>query len=137
MPMNAIELRGVTKTYTRKGKEKVRAVDGLSLDIPEGKIFGILGPNGAGKTTTIKMICGLVHPDEGDISISGHDIRNNHSDTMSQIGAVLDPRAGIEGRGDALAGRHHMVVPTDGTHPQVLDQLFSVGDFATGVAFCP
>jgi len=48
------------------------AVDGVSFSIAAGECYGLLGPNGAGKTTTISMLCGLVRPDEGDISIDGH-----------------------------------------------------------------
>ncbi len=49
----------------------VRAVDGLSLEVRKGEIFGFLGPNGAGKTTTIKLMCGLLRPDAGTIAIGG------------------------------------------------------------------
>ena len=51
-----------------------RAVDGVSLAVEPGEIFGFLGPNGAGKTTTIKMIAGLLRPDDGVIRINGHDL---------------------------------------------------------------
>ncbi|MCX6562049.1 MAG: ABC transporter ATP-binding protein [Candidatus Aminicenantes bacterium] len=51
----------------------VKAVDGLSLEIRRGEIFGFLGPNGAGKTTTIKMMCGLLRPDRGSVMIDGTD----------------------------------------------------------------
>ena len=48
------------------------AVDGVSFCIAAGECYGLLGPNGAGKTTTISMLCGLVPPDEGDVTIDGH-----------------------------------------------------------------
>jgi ABC-2 type transport system ATP-binding protein len=67
-----IELKNVSKSYN---KGAVRAVDGLTLDIPAGEIFGFLGPNGAGKTTTIKMIVGILAPDSGAIAIEGRDNR--------------------------------------------------------------
>ncbi|MBB3765028.1 ABC transporter ATP-binding protein [Sphingomicrobium lutaoense] len=50
-----------------------RAVDGVSLSVPEGSIFGILGPNGAGKTTTIRMMLGIIDPDEGHRTLLGSD----------------------------------------------------------------
>ncbi|MFZ1683662.1 MAG: ABC transporter ATP-binding protein [Candidatus Zixiibacteriota bacterium] len=50
---------------------ELTAVDGVSLDIPRGEIFGLLGPNGAGKSTTINMIVGILNPDSGDIAIDG------------------------------------------------------------------
>jgi ABC-2 type transport system ATP-binding protein len=48
------------------------AVDGVSFDVAAGECYGLLGPNGAGKTTTISMVCGLLDPDEGDVSVDGH-----------------------------------------------------------------
>ena len=88
--MNAIELEGLTKTFRRRGSAPVRAVVDLSLSIPRGQIFGFLGPNGAGKTTTIKMMCGVVIPDSGMVTLLGHDVRRNRGTAMRQIGAVLE-----------------------------------------------
>jgi ABC-2 type transport system ATP-binding protein len=65
-----IELSSARKTFG----DKV-AVEGLSLTIPDGQIFGFLGPNGAGKTTTIKMITGLLRPDSGRVLVNGIDVR--------------------------------------------------------------
>jgi linearmycin/streptolysin S transport system ATP-binding protein len=48
------------------------AVDGITFELAPGEIYGLLGPNGAGKTTTIKMVCGLLHPDAGTITLDGH-----------------------------------------------------------------
>lgn len=62
-----IELRGVTKTFGAR-----RAVDHLDLDVAPGELFAFLGPNGAGKTTTIKMVCGLLAPNAGQIRVCGH-----------------------------------------------------------------
>lgn len=68
----AIEIRNLTKVYSSfLSKEKVLAVDSLSLDIHKGEIFGFLGPNGAGKTTTIKMLLGLIFPTSGDATVLG------------------------------------------------------------------
>ncbi|MBH0186963.1 MAG: ATP-binding cassette domain-containing protein, partial [Nitrospira sp.] len=53
---------------------RVTAVNGLSLDVRRGEVFGFLGPNGAGKTTTIKMLMGLIYPTSGTASIFGHPI---------------------------------------------------------------
>ena len=65
-----IELKNVSKTYGGT----VKAVDNLSLTIPDGEIFGFLGPNGAGKTTTIKLIAGILNADSGTILVNGRDI---------------------------------------------------------------
>ena len=64
----AAEARDLTKDFDGK-----RAVDGVSLTIPEGSITGILGPNGAGKTTTIRMLLGIIDPTSGTRSLLGHD----------------------------------------------------------------
>ena len=59
-PMNAIEVTGLTKRFGTK-----TVVDHVSMNVAEGEIVGFLGPNGSGKTTTIRMMCGLLTPDEG------------------------------------------------------------------------
>lgn len=66
-----IEILNVSKSYNRN---KLKAVDNLTMKVRPGEIFGFLGPNGAGKTTTIKMIVGLLRPDEGRILVEGHDV---------------------------------------------------------------
>lgn len=67
--MYAVETQKLQKSFG-----KVKAVDELNLKVPEGSIYGFLGPNGAGKTTTIKMLTGLIRPDEGKIIICGREI---------------------------------------------------------------
>jgi ABC-2 type transport system ATP-binding protein len=69
-----IELTHVSKSYN---SGKIRAVDDLVLTIESGEIFGFLGPNGAGKTTTLKMIVGLLRPDNGTITVDGLDVDRN------------------------------------------------------------
>ena len=70
--MNSIEIKNLTKKY----KDKV-AVNNISLNIKEGELFALLGVNGAGKTTTIKMLCGLILPTEGNITIEKMDMKKN------------------------------------------------------------
>jgi len=67
-----LELTNLSKTYAKSG---TKAVDGLSLSVPDGEIFGFLGPNGAGKTTTIKMLTGICRPDSGSAVIGGRDVQ--------------------------------------------------------------
>ena len=55
-------------------KNKVLAVDHLSLSVRQGEVFGLLGPNGSGKTTTTNMLCGLCVPTSGEIKIMGYDM---------------------------------------------------------------
>jgi ABC-2 type transport system ATP-binding protein len=64
--MNAIELRDITKSFSG-----YLAVDNLSLNVPQGSIYGFLGPNGSGKTTTIRMIMNILLPDKGEITVLG------------------------------------------------------------------
>ncbi|GIP33843.1 ABC transporter ATP-binding protein [Paenibacillus sp. J2TS4] len=81
-----IELANVTKIYNGVHK----AVDNLTLTIPQGEIFGFLGPNGAGKTTTIKMITGIISPDQGTIHINGVDAAKHSLEAKKQFGYVPD-----------------------------------------------
>lgn len=81
-----IKINQVSKSYV-KGK---KSVDGLDLEIRDGEIFGFLGPNGAGKTTTIKMIIGILNPDEGDILIDGKSIRKEPIEAKKRFGYVPD-----------------------------------------------
>lgn len=81
-----IKIENVTKSYV-KGK---KSVDNLNLEIKDGEIFGFLGPNGAGKTTTIKMITGILNPDEGDILIDGKSIEKEPLEAKKRFGFVPD-----------------------------------------------
>ena len=65
--MYFIEADNIVKQYANH-----RALDGVSLRVPEGKIFGLLGPNGAGKTTLIRIINRITAPDSGSIRFDGH-----------------------------------------------------------------
>lgn len=68
--------------------DDLTAVDGVSLSIQEGETYGLLGPNGAGKTTTISMICGLLQPDEGSVTVAGETISTSSTRGRSSIGLV-------------------------------------------------
>lgn len=81
-----IEIKNVSKSYV-KGK---KSVDGLTLEIKNGEIFGFLGPNGAGKTTTIRMITGILDVDEGEILIDGKSIKKNPLEAKKNFGFVPD-----------------------------------------------
>lgn len=76
-----IEFRDLVKTYNG-----VNAVDGLSLTINDGEIYGLLGPNGAGKSTTILMLCGLIQPDSGECLINGVEVSKNPIEVKRNIG---------------------------------------------------
>ena len=80
-----IKIEHLIKTFESK-----IAVNDLSLEIPEGKIFGFLGPNGAGKSTTIKMLTGILKPDLGKVSINGLDIFTSPIEVKKQLAYVPD-----------------------------------------------
>ena len=66
----------------------IRAVDGVSLTLAAGKITGLIGPNGAGKTTLISMICGIVTPSSGSVSVEGYDVIKDYKKARELIGLV-------------------------------------------------
>jgi ABC-2 type transport system ATP-binding protein len=76
-----IQIRSLTKIYRDFwGRKKVRALNKLSMDVKAGEIFGLLGPNGSGKTTTVKLLLGLLFPQEGEITVLGRpaaDVEKN------------------------------------------------------------
>ena len=82
-----LKIKNITKSY---GKGSIKAVNSIDLDVKPGEIFGFLGPNGAGKTTTIKMIVGLLKPDEGNITINGVDVWEEPLVAKSMISFVPD-----------------------------------------------
>ena len=82
-----IELEDVSKTYAKSGR---KAVDGLNLKVPDGRIFGFLGPNGAGKTTTIRLATGSLSPDSGRIRIDGRSMADEPLEAKARIGLVMD-----------------------------------------------
>jgi ABC-2 type transport system ATP-binding protein len=97
MSQNAIELRGLKKTYAATKKTDAKtALSGIDLDIPRGSIFGLLGPNGAGKSTLINILAGLVKKSAGSVNIWGFDQDENPRQSRAAIGVMpqelnLDP----------------------------------------------
>jgi ABC-2 type transport system ATP-binding protein len=80
-----IRLTDLTKRYG-----KFTAVDGISLEVPKGELFGFLGPNGAGKTTTLRMIAGILRPSAGEVSIGGHDVVRDPVTAKRLLGFIPD-----------------------------------------------
>lgn len=76
-----LETHHLKKTYG-----SLTAVDDLSLEIHQGEIFGLLGPNGAGKTTSISMMCGLLEPDSGEVSIQGKRVHGGDVPARTRVG---------------------------------------------------
>ena len=103
-----VEVSGVTKRFG----ERV-AVDGLTLNVPEGVCFGLLGPNGAGKTTTLRMIYGVTLPTSGQVRVFGMEVSRNVRAVRQRLGVTLQqnvlietlsPRANL-----AIFGRYHLM----------------------------
>lgn len=82
-----LQLKNISKTYS---KGNIKAVDNINLEVKSGEIFGFLGPNGAGKSTTIKMIVGLLKPDEGSIALDGVSVWEEPLKAKSMISYVPD-----------------------------------------------
>jgi len=80
-----IQLNKISKSF-----DGVHAVRNLSLTVKKGEIFGLVGPNGAGKTTTIRIMTGLLHPDEGSVSMGSYSIINEPIKAKSILGYVPD-----------------------------------------------
>jgi ABC-2 type transport system ATP-binding protein len=81
-----------TESLTKRYGERV-AVDGLTLQVTQGEVFGLLGPNGAGKTTTIAMLLGLVRPTAGRALVLGHDMQREPAAALDRIGAMIEAPA--------------------------------------------
>ena len=79
-----VSIANLSKTYASGFK----ALANINLDIRRGEIFALLGPNGAGKTTLINIICGIVMPSDGSVSVDGHDIIDDYRAARSMIGLV-------------------------------------------------
>lgn len=106
MSGHAIDIRGLTKVYRgRRGEPEKRALDGINLAIPVGRVFGLLGPNGAGKSTLINILAGLVVKTAGKVVIWGFDQDVNPRQSRAAIGvmpqelnldAFFSPRQALE-----------------------------------------
>lgn len=83
-----VEVNNLSKTY-----KSFNAVNRINLNVREGKIYGFLGPNGAGKSTTIRMLLGLIKNSSGNIKIFGKNLKNNRSDILKNVGALVEAPA--------------------------------------------
>jgi ABC-2 type transport system ATP-binding protein len=98
----AIEASRLVKTYP----PDVRALDGLSLSVPAGVIFGLLGPNGAGKSTTVRILTTLTRPDSGEARVAGVDVLADPVRARQAIG-VVGQRPGVDRE---ATGRENLVL---------------------------
>lgn len=80
-----IEINNLTKVY-----KNGRGITDINLEINKGDIFGFLGPNGAGKTTAMKVMTGLIKPDNGDVKIFGYSVSEQFEQAMKKVGCIIE-----------------------------------------------
>lgn len=83
---SALVISGLVKVFREHP-----AVNGISLSVPRGSLFGLVGPNGSGKTTTLRMCCGLLRPDAGTVFVDGIDVWSDPNEAKRRLGVVPDP----------------------------------------------
>ncbi len=98
---DAVEVEDLVKTYG-----KTRALDGVTLQVPEGRVLGLLGPNGAGKTTTVRVLTTLLRPDSGRARVLGIDVLRE-PDKLRRIIGVAGQYAAVD---ELLTGRENLVL---------------------------
>ncbi|GLF93630.1 CocE/NonD family hydrolase [Streptomyces yaizuensis] len=123
-----LEITGLTKRYAKAGDRY--AVRDLSFRVEKGQVLGLLGPNGAGKTTTLRMLMGLIRPDDGEIRVFGHAIRPG-APVLSRVGAF------VEGAGflPHLSGRQNLELywqatgrPAEDAHVEEALEIAGLGE---------
>ncbi len=85
MSTSVVQLKNLTKLYSNSSKP---AVSNVNLEIPEGSVFGLLGPNGAGKSTTVMILCGLLRPNSGNVSVMGLSMPEHGAEVRKKIGVA-------------------------------------------------
>ena len=85
---NALKVEKLTKIYSKKSSNGIKALNNLNLEVKEGEIFGLLGPNGAGKTTFLNILAGTVIKNSGSVNVWGYDLDQNPRQVRSSIGIV-------------------------------------------------
>ena len=85
---NALKVEKLTKIYSKKSSNEIKALNNLNLEVKEGEIFGLLGPNGAGKTTFLNILAGTVIKNSGNVNVWGFDLDKNPRQVRASIGIV-------------------------------------------------
>ena len=85
---NALKVEKLTKIYSKKSSNEIKALNNLNLEVKEGEIFGLLGPNGAGKTTFLNILAGTVIKNSGKVDVWGFDLDKNPRQVRASIGIV-------------------------------------------------
>lgn len=137
-----IELKSLTKEFEEKGKGRrsasngvFRAVDGLSLKVEPGEIYGLLGSNGAGKTTTLRMLATMLSPTSGTAEVAGFDIVNQPEQVRRSIGVLFGGDTGLYDRLTARENIEYFARLYDMEESQIkrrveeLSAVFEMGDY--------
>ncbi|HEX9776190.1 MAG TPA: ABC transporter ATP-binding protein [Actinomycetota bacterium] len=109
---DAVRVQNLTKRYGA-----TRALDGVSLSVPAGSIFGLVGPNGAGKTTLIKTLVGLARADEGEAHLLGYPVPHTLVQALPRVGVMLD----VPGFYPRLSLRSNLRMLAEGLSPGEVD----------------
>ena len=136
-----LEATGISVSFKRRGGAAFKALDDVSLSVPDGAIVGLVGESGSGKTTLVRTLCGLIRPDAGRVEIDGRDAAEVFAEARKGRGrggslpvsmvfqdaaGALDPRqTALESVAEAL--RVHRVVPRAGIHAEAARLLATVG----------
>ena len=129
--MAFIEAKDLVKTYDPRGSAQVRALDGLSLSVPQGTVTALLGPNGAGKTTTVKVLTTLIQATSGTASIGGIDVATRGDEIRRMIGvsgqyaAVDENLTGFENL-DMVGRLYHLGAKRSRQRAKELIELFDL-----------
>lgn len=120
--MNVIDVHGLVKRFGDK-----TVVDHVTMTVAEGEIVGFLGPNGSGKTTTIRIMCGLLTPDEGEGTVLGFDIRTDSLRIKREVGYMTQRFSFYEdltiGENLEFVARLYRLKPLDGHVAKTLEEL--------------
>jgi len=115
---SAIVAEGLTKSFPG-----VRAVDHLSFDVRAGEIFGLVGPDGAGKTTTLRMLAGIMPPDEGTGSVAGFDVVHDPEGAKHHL-SYMPQRFGLY-EDLSVADNLHLFAELRGMKSQTYEEVFA------------
>ncbi|CUX20281.1 ABC transporter ATP-binding protein [Clostridium sp. C105KSO13] len=139
-----IEIKNLTKIYKLNKKQMKEskatnslktAVDRLSLTARPGEIYGLLGPNGAGKTTTLRCISTIIKPTEGEIFVSGHEVKGEPEKVRAKIGFLtgdikLDPQFSVDYMFNFFGRLHHIQEDKLTARKEELFTYFGIKDFS-------
>lgn len=99
--MYILEISHLTKSFA-----KHQVLKNVSLQVPRGQVFGFLGPNGAGKTTLIRVVLGLIRPEQGTVLLAGYNTRTEFKKAIAKVGAVVETPKFF----DALSGYQNLIL---------------------------